>query len=722
MKANRPRRPLLVIVLGWLKKIVALPQFDDEEQNQLARTFNILMIGIFLAAAVGVAATAAKGQGSQALALVVTALISLGLQVLMRMKWLRLAIFLAFVSLLVLTTFLLYRGGVHDLAVMIYPGVIVLAGLLTRPKEFVAIIILSILSVVFIIHAEISGLITSPASPGTSYFDILSISAILIVTGLGVRLFLRAGQRSLERIREKEREVAEREERYRRLIEMSPDGIAIVDLNGVIVSCNRRVVELLGFTGVEELVNRNAFEYVAFEEHDRVRRHLVSALDHPLARQVEYWFVRSDRSRFLGELSASLILDANQKPLHFVTIIRDVTERKNAEEERKRLEVDMRQTQKMESLGTLAGGIAHDFNNILSIIIGHADVLLKSLKDQPNVRKTLQTITEAAERGAAMVKQILTFARKSEADFKTVDVVQVISGLVKMLGMTFPRTVEIEFKSQPDLPQAYLDPAQLHQALLNLCINARDAMAGKGKLTISADLVDGREIVSRFPDADEQRLIRIQIADTGVGLDEKTRGRIFEPFFTTKGRGKGTGLGLSVVYGVVQAHRGFIDFVSQPGRGTTFSLFFPISAHRPAAVEPVPDQGDVPSGDEMILVVEDEESLRELLVTALQDHGYGVITARDGIEALERYRRHQGQIGLVITDMDLPKINGAAVSQSILGDDPNANIIMISGFIDAALKASILSHGVREFVAKPYSLAQMLRTIRRVLDSEKRSG
>jgi nitrogen-specific signal transduction histidine kinase/CheY-like chemotaxis protein len=400
-----------------------------------------------------------------------------------------------------------------------------------------------------------------------------------------------------------------------------------------------------------------------------------------------------------------------------VIALKDISERRRSEEKHSILENEMRQNQKLESLGTLAGGIAHDFNNIISIISGHAALLAGKLKEHSPARATLQTIINAAERGSAIVRQILTFARKSEADFRSLHIQELVSELVKMLRVTFPRTIEITCSCPPDLPQVWMDPSQLHQALLNLCINARDAMTGTGKLDIDTTLIEGREIAGRFPAAEGKRLIRIRVTDTGVGMDEKTRARIFEPFFTTKGRHQGTGLGLAVVYGVVKAHKGFIEVDSQPGRGTAFSLFFSASEIQTSrSVQFDLEAEPVAHGSETILVVEDEESLRELLTSVLHDHGYGILVARDGLEALERYHRHRNDIHLTITDMDLPKLNGAAVGQSILSDNPEAKIILISGFVEPALKASILASGIREFIAKPYSIPQILHSIRKILD------
>ena len=655
------------------------------------------------------------------------------LQFPLRLGFVRLAIFLTLLTLITLVTFLLWQGGgIHDFGSMLYPVIIACAGLLLRPREFLAIVILSMLSATAIVLLEIGGVLTWSAKTGTTLYTLLTVSAIFFLAAVPVRLLARDLFRSMSRARESVRELAdsnaklqqeiaerrqaedslrESETRFRILAESTFEGLCVSE-DGIIIDANSSLARMLDCE-MNEIIHRKVDDFLEAEMRGIVARQMHAESDAPL----EFMIRRRDGTFIPVESRSKTI--PYQGRLVQVTTCHDLSERRRSEEEQRILEAEIRQNQKLESLGTLAGGIAHDFNNILSIISGHAATLSGKLKEHAEAQAALHTINEASERGSAMVRQILTFARKSEADFRPLHIQDLVAELVKMLRVTFPRTIEISHSCPGDLPQVWMDPSQLHQALLNLCINARDAMAGTGKLEISTCLISGDDIASRFPAAAGKRLVRIQVNDTGVGMDEKTRARIFEPFFTTKGRGRGTGLGLAVVYGVVRAHRGFVEVDSQPGQGAVFSLYFPASERQ--VLPDLPEvAGEMPAarGSETILVVEDEEDLRELLTSMLHDYGYSILVARDGMEALERYRRHRQDIELIITDMDLPKLNGAAVSQAILNDNPGARIVLISGFLEAALKESILASGVREFVAKPYTMAQMLQIIRKVLDQE----
>ena len=715
-----------------LKKILAPPHFDDDEQNRLAAILNTLLLYGFLASLLVTAATAAAGQYHKTIELAAGGLSTLLLLLLLRSGRLRSAIFLTFLSILALVTLLLYTGGgIHDLASMLYPVIIVIGGLLLRPKEFAAIVMLAMLSVTFIVLAEIWGLISWSDELNTTIYVLLTIMAIFILAAVPVRMLANDLMRNMARVRENERQLRESnlklqheinerelavtalresETRFRILADSTFEGLCVSE-NGTIIDANSSLARILGCeTG--EIIGRRVNDFLDQGTAEIVCRQIQSAASIPY----EHLLKRRDGSLVPVE-SRSKTIPYQGRTVQ-VTTCQDISERRRSEEEHRILEAEIRQNQKLDSLGTLAGGIAHDFNNIISIISGHAAVLADKMKGHAQARAALHTINEAAERGSAMVRQILTFARKSEADFRSLHIQELVGELVKMLRVTFPRTIEISHSCPQDLPPVWMDPSQLHQALLNLCINARDAMAGTGKLDILTKLIDGGEIALRFPAAAGKRLVRIQIADTGVGMDEELRAHVFEPFFTTKGRGRGTGLGLAVVYGVVQAHKGFIEIESHPGRGTSFSLYFPVSERQAfLSFEEGAEGQPIAGGSETILLIEDEEDLRELLTTVLHDNGYGILVARDGLEALERYRRHRNDIRLVITDMDLPKINGAAVSRSILSDNPEARIILISGFVETALKDSILASGVREFMAKPYTMPQMLQAVRRVLDA-----
>ncbi len=714
-----------------LGKVLAPPRFADEGKNRLARVLNVILLCGFLAIGLtAVAATAAREPGKPAL-IAAGAIALLMLQIPLRLGRVRLAIFLTFLFALgLITAVLSIGGGIHDLGAMLYPVIIAGGGLLLRPKEFLAIVLLAWLSAVAIIMLEVGGWIQGPTAVRTSVFALLTVTAFFLLAAVPIRLLvndlkhhaalakrseleLRAANENLQReIAERllaETALRESETRFRLLAESTIEGLCLSE-NGVIIDANSTLARMLGCEA-RELIGRPLTEFMEAESAAIIlaQSDSTASFEHR---------VKGRDGRIIPVESRSKTIPYRGREVRVLTCL-DISERQRSEEEHRILEAEIRQNQKLESLGTLAGGIAHDFNNIISIISGHAAVLADKLQGQPAAQTALHTIHDAAERGSAMVRQILTFASKSEADFRALHLQEMVTELVKMLRVTFPRTMEIHFSCPSELPPVWMDPSQLHQALLNLCINARDAMAGTGRLEIHADLIDGSAVASRFPAAAGKRLVRIQVSDTGVGMDEKTRDRIFEPFFSTKGRGRGTGLGLAVVYGVVQAHKGFIEVDSQLGKGSSFSLYFPASERQDLlALQDGQDAPPVAGGSETILVIEDEEDLRELFCSVLHDYGYHILVARDGLEALERYRRHRGDIQLVITDMDLPKINGAAVSRSILSDNPNNRIILISGFIEAALKESILASGVREFVAKPYTMPEMLKLVRKVLDEE----
>jgi two-component system cell cycle sensor histidine kinase/response regulator CckA len=378
----------------------------------------------------------------------------------------------------------------------------------------------------------------------------------------------------------------------------------------------------------------------------------------------------------------------------------DITDRKN-------LEQQLLQSQKLESLGTLAGGIAHDFNNILGIIMGHASLLGEVASNPARLRRSAAAIEKAANRGAALVRQILTFARKANADFEQVNLNEIASELGRMLEETFPRTIAISLTLAPDLPPVEGDRSQLHQTLLNLCVNARDAMPAGGSLSITTERV-------RIQGGGWS--IRLTVADTGSGMDETTKSRIFEPFFTTKEPGRGTGLGLSVVYGIMESHGGSISVESAPGKGTKFKLDFPVSPS--VAIEKAEGgQGELSRahGPETLLVVEDEEMLAELLRVALEAQGYTVITASSGDQALSIYESLGEDIALVITDLGLPGMSGRDLFLRIRALRPGARVVIATGYYDPAMKTELLALGASGLIQKPYLPEDVARAVRQAL-------
>jgi PAS domain S-box-containing protein len=387
--------------------------------------------------------------------------------------------------------------------------------------------------------------------------------------------------------------------------------------------------------------------------------------------------------------------------------------------EQKKLQQELMQSQKMLSIGTLAGGIAHDFNNILGIILGYS-AILQSIKDNPQrFSDGIDAIKQAVDRGAGLVRQILTFARKTEIVFKPMSIHDIVRELISMLQQTFPRVITFHTSYDKQLPYINADPSQIHQALLNLCVNARDAMPHGGEIYIKTETISGKKLKENFSTADRDWYACVSVSDTGTGMDELTRNRIFDPFFTTKDKGKGTGLGLSVVYGIIQAHHGFIDVESEVGKGTIFRIYLPVPQDSSQTLESiVKGEEKTPGGHETILLVEDEELLLNMMLLLLETHGYKVLTAKDGIEAIKVYVQHRDEIMLVVTDMGLPKLTGMDEFEKLKEINPQVKLIFASGYLEPEAKTELLNAGAKGFIQKPYVIEEVLLNIRKVLDEE----
>jgi CheY-like chemotaxis protein len=348
-------------------------------------------------------------------------------------------------------------------------------------------------------------------------------------------------------------------------------------------------------------------------------------------------------------------------------------------------------------------------------------------KDSPDLEKLrggLRTIEVAVERGAALVRQLLTFARKADPSFESVHINDTLQELARMLTQTFPKTISISLQLDERIPSVLADASQLHQALLNLSLNSRDAMMegaevpGGAALTLRTRVIPGREIRTRFSGAGADEYVCVEVEDNGAGMDETTRNRIFEPFFTTKELGKGTGLGLAVVYGVVKSHHGFIDVASSPGKGTTLSLYLPVQSRTIVSASPgSPERPEPKGGSETILLVEDEEMLRELLSSLFEEHGYKVLVAKDGAEGVEVYRNHKESVALVLSDMGLPKLGGWEMFQQMMEINPKVKAILASGYFDPNLKMTMMKAGAKDFIQKPYVSEMVLKRVREVLDA-----
>jgi PAS domain S-box-containing protein len=479
-------------------------------------------------------------------------------------------------------------------------------------------------------------------------------------------------------------------------------------LNGRITFWNHGAERTYGWRS-EEVIGRNVHELLRTEFPQNpadIEAQLLST---------GHWegdltTTRADGSSVIVAGHWTLRCDHEGKPVAVLEIHSDLTERR-------RLESQLLQAQKLEGLGSLVSGIAHDFNNILSGILGCASLLPRSDKTGPGFDKLVHTIISATERGASLVRQLLTFARKSNTKLELICINDVVEETLRMLQRTFSKTIEFRLDLSPGIRPILADSGQLYQVLLNLCVNARDAMPHGGLLTIATSPLPADAAQQRFADAQPIDYVGLRISDTGTGMDAEVRRRVFEPFFTTKPIGKGTGIGLAVVYGVVKSHRGFIEIESEPGRGTAFDLFFPAAAGQALAAHADTPQVEAAGGSETILAVEDEEILRALLATVLEDKGYRVICASDGLEALEIFLRPPVQIDLVISDLNMPRLGGIPLVQEIRKFAPQQKILICSGSIELDMREQLLEVGVSGFVDKPYRPGELVNVVRQTLDA-----
>jgi PAS domain S-box-containing protein len=407
-----------------------------------------------------------------------------------------------------------------------------------------------------------------------------------------------------------------------------------------------------------------------------------------------------------------VVRDAFGEPVRLVGVALDVTARRE-------LESQLRHSQKMETVGRLAGGIAHDFNNLLTAITGHGDLLAQSLEPEDPLQVDVAAINAAAARAATLTRQLLAYGRQSLLRPEPVDLNAVISDIEPMLTRLIGEDIELRTELASDLGWVHADLGQLDQVILNLVVNARDAISGGGSIVLSTANTDLDEsTAAEHPGASDGRFVAISVSDTGVGIDEATLGRIFEPYFTTKDRGRGTGLGLATVLGIVEQSGGHIDVSSTVGEGTTFHVYLPRRADPRGVVAADAGTSELPNrGHETILLAEDEESVRRLAAMALERSGYRVIAAPDGMAALNAAGAHDGRIDLLLTDVIMPGLNGRQLADRFATIHPEARVLYMSGYAGEALSAQGVLDSSVAFLAKPFVPAELARKVREVLDA-----
>jgi PAS domain S-box-containing protein len=446
------------------------------------------------------------------------------------------------------------------------------------------------------------------------------------------------------------------------------------------------------------------------QTHDRERmdQALGDLIAYNTYYDVEYKINRfSDGEARILHSRAEILRDSENRPKKVFGTIQDVTERKL-------LEHQLIQAQKLEGIGTLAGGIAHDFNNLLAMVLSTAELLKKRIADDPAQHRHIDRIIETAHRGTSITKQLLLFSRQDDAELEAISLSHIITEIQDMMTHFLPKdiTVRVDIAVHNGLIMG--DSGYIHQALMNLAINSRDAMPDGGVLTFSEHSIDSASLRSRFSGVEDGAYIALSVSDSGVGMKEEIRKKIFDPFFTTKERGKGTGLGLAIVHSIVKSHHGFIEVQSEPGKGTTFLMYFPTVVQRePERAEP--KTGPV-KDTETILLVDDEDIIREMLQEQLQEYGYVVMTAANGVEALEKYREYGASIDLVITDLGMPRMDGATLFKKLFELNNAVKMIVSSGYLDNSSKSDMKERGIKDVLTKPYRFADIQKAIRTVLD------
>jgi PAS domain S-box-containing protein len=500
------------------------------------------------------------------------------------------------------------------------------------------------------------------------------------------------------------------EERYRVLFENANDIVFTLDLDGNLTTVNKAAEKITGLRR-DELLKLNAGELVIQDPQTPSRTTIEGELLNQGRASFEVRVSAASGSSVTLEVSTRLMY-RDGRPIGVQGIARDISERKNLQDQ-------LRQAQKMEAVGRLAGGVAHDFNNLLTVIHGYSDVILESLEPGSLLRRDVEQIKRTISRGSELTNQLLAFSRRQVLLPRVIDLNDVVREMDKMLRRIIEEDIELVTLLEPQLLKLKVDPGQMEQVIVNLVINARDAMPEGGRLTIeTSNVLLTDEYVRSHLSIPAGPYVALSVSDTGVGMEAEVLSHIFEPFFTTKEVGKGTGLGLSTVYGIVKQSGGDIEVKSEPGKGTCFRIYL-LGSQESAVRAEQPLSGASPRGNETILLAEDEDAVRNLVGSSLRRKGYTVLEAIDGIDALDICNRHDGAIDLLLTDVVMPRMGGRELADRVCEIRPSIRVLFVSGYTDGAVVLPGLPHSdSASFLQKPFTTELLARRVREILDAQ----
>ena len=511
----------------------------------------------------------------------------------------------------------------------------------------------------------------------------------------------------------------ESESRFRAIFEQAAIGMADASLDARFIRLNQRFCEITGYSR-EELLGLTFREITHPDDLAQDEQLVAQLLSGELSSfAVEKRYLRKDGGVVWANLLVSLLRSPSGDPLHFVAVVEDITGQKRAEDERRHLERQLLQAQKMESVGRLAGGVAHDFNNHLTVINGYCAMLLDEMGADDPLREPVGEILLAGNRAAALTQQLLAFSRKQVAEPRVISLNDVVAEAGKMLSRLIGDDIEIVTHFDAGLGSVVADPSQMNQVLMNLAINARDAMPDGGRIIIETSNTDIDEgYAAQHAGVEAGPYVLLSITDTGAGMTQEVVQHIFDPFFTTKGIGVGTGLGLSTVYGIVKQAGGWIWVYSEPGQGSTFKVYLPRAGGAPEPLRaPVP-AAETLRGTETVLVVEDQPEVRKLTLAMLESRGYRLLEAANGNEALSLCEHHPEPIHLLITDVVMPGMTGRELAMRLVALRPSLKTLYTSGYTaNAIVHEGVLDPGVA-YLPKPFSPAQLAAKVRDVLSSK----